>query len=70
MNILNLCKEIYDYSFAVIATKEFASIANITIKNEEGYLRCVFSNCTYDVETTMKEFENYIIDLNNQRGLL
>lgn len=53
-----------------MAVKEFAGISNIVVNIEENFLRCVFTNCIYDVEITLKEFENYVIDLNNQRGLI
>ena len=45
-------------------------LKNIVVNIEENFLRCVFTNCIYDVEITLKEFENYVIDLNNQRGLI
>lgn len=70
MNELKLSKEIYNYGLVKMAVKEFAEISNIVVNIEENYLRCVFTNCVYDVETTLKEFENYVIDLNNQRGLI
>ncbi len=70
MNELKLSKEIYNYSLVKIAAKEFDGISNIVINDEQDYLRCVFSECVYDVETTLKEFENYVIDLNNQKGLI
>lgn len=70
MNELKLSKEIYNDSLVNIAVKQFSGISNIVINNEEFYLKCVFSRCVYDVETTLKEFENYVIDLNNQRGLI
>ena len=70
MNELKLSKEIYNYSLVKTAAKEFADISNILVSNEENYVKCIFSKCVYDDEITLKEFENYVIDLSNQRGLV
>lgn len=68
MNELKLNKGLYFLNRINIAIKAFADIADISIREEEKYYLCDFSNCSYDLETTMMEFENYIIDLSNKRG--
>ena len=55
MNELKLSKEIYNYGLVKMAVKEFAGISNIVVNIEENFLRCVFTNCIYDVEITLKK---------------
>ncbi len=47
------------------AVKAFSSICSISINRDETGFICVFENSLYEVAKTMKEFENYVIDLVN-----
>ncbi len=63
--ILKLKKEIFDLSDLEIALADYYKIAEIHIESSSDYWLCHFVQCEYDMEQTMYEFENYIIDLMN-----
>lgn len=48
------------------AVQDYRALARIRVSHSDGYIVCTFSRCSYDRETTIKEFSNYIIDLMNQ----
>lgn len=49
---------------ACLAYKE---LAHIDLKRERPYFELEFDQCKYDIETTIKEFENYVINVENGR---
>ncbi|MBR0406276.1 MAG: HxsD-like protein [Eggerthellaceae bacterium] len=65
MVTLTLRKEIYQKSFVEKAILAYASIARIDVTTKGDYILCAFRQCTYDENLTVKEFENYLIDLTN-----
>lgn len=68
-NNLYLIKEIYCKSTIFKAIEDYRSISRIDINENENYYICSFTFCQYDVIETIKEFENYIIDLMNCRDI-
>ena len=68
MNNLKLNMNIYDYNTLNKTALAFRTIAQVYISVEGSYYVCTFNKLTYDAKTTMAEFENYAIDLINQRG--
>lgn len=68
MKRTKLSKNIYDESIIRQAIRDYGSIANIQLKSDSGYYDLQFENCKYDENRTLKEFENYLIDLMNVRG--
>ena len=47
----------------MIDGNDFKGLADISIVTDEDYYRIRFNNCIYPVSITIKEFENYVIDL-------
>lgn len=43
----------------------YESYAVITVKFKDDYATLTFENCKYDEEQTIKEFENYMIGIEN-----
>lgn len=68
-NELYLIKEIYRKNAIYKAIEDYRSISNIDMNENEKYYVCSFRFCQYDVQETIKEFENYIIDLMNCRDI-
>ena len=65
MSELLLSKEIYKIHHIQEASHQFSSLCKIEISEHKEYYLCAFSSCVYDVAETIKEFENYLIDLMN-----
>ena len=64
-NRLFLNKEIYTERNIKRAIKAYEEIATIKIEQEEQYFICEIIKSRYDLQTTIWEFENYIIGLSN-----
>lgn len=63
--ILKLNKEIYSKVYIITAMQAYADLAQITVKDISEYWQCSFTRCRYDLQETILEFENYLIDLVN-----
>ena len=61
-------KELYSKEVIAKAVNDYSEIADIFVKNKEKYWQCLFQNCRFETEQTIREFENYMIDLLNVRG--
>ena len=68
-NELYLIKEIYSKNAIYRAIEDYQTISKIDINENDNYYICFFTLCRYDLKETMKEFENYIIDLMNCRDI-
>lgn len=68
-NELHLIKEIYSKNAIYRAIEDYQSISKIDMNENKNYYVCSFTFCQYDIKETMKEFENYIIDLMNCRDI-
>lgn len=67
-NKLFLNKEIYRERNIKRAIKAYEEIATIKIEQKEQYFICEIIESYYDIQTTIREFENYIIALSNRIG--
>ncbi len=66
MNELKLSKEIFEKAVILNAISQYDSLCRISINEKDNnYYKLSFSNCLYSNEETIKEFENYVIDLMN-----
>ena len=56
---------IYSESIVKKAIKDYSTIAKIRFESKDNNIKCEFISSKYELEKTIKEFENYIIDLSN-----
>lgn len=63
MNKLFLSIEIYSREMVQATIVAFSELAEIECYEEKGYYVCAFEKVVYQLEETIKEFENYLIDL-------
>ncbi len=63
MNELFLPKEMYQLHPILAGCEDFKGIARIDIVECDTYYKVLFKDTRYSMERTMKEFENYVIDL-------
>ena len=59
-------KKIYDLQQISLAIKAYSDITQINVMETEDYFILCFHNCKYLIERTVREFENYLIDLTNK----
>lgn len=62
---LQLNKEIYDLYDIFAAKNAYGDLCQIEIYDEVDIWRLYFHECRYEAKLTMREFENYLIDLMN-----
>ena len=65
MSKLVLKKEIYSACTIETAVSAFRNIASITVESQSQQFVLQFSDCKTDTDLTIKEFENYLIGLEN-----
>ena len=65
---LLLNKELYEKDIILLAVKQYSRLAVVKINDQGIYWECKFLKCKYDAEVTIREFENYAIDLINVRN--
>lgn len=65
MRVLNLSKDLYSIENIERTAKVYKDYAKIKVKNEDEYYFVSFDKCKYDEDRTIKEFENYLIGLEN-----
>lgn len=63
MSELLLDKEIYPIGMIEKAIHAYEALSEIKYKNSEKYHILEFAKCRYDENLTMKEYENYVLDL-------
>ena len=63
---LKLSKEIYEKDKILTAQLDYENYANITVLEENDSWILGFDKCKYGEERTVKEFENYLIELENR----
>ena len=64
--MLNLSKNIYDYSKIRSSVEAFEGIVNTDVSEEKERYVCRFDNFKLDQNKTIMEFENYLINLMNR----
>ncbi len=62
-----LNKDIYDKAVILSAIQQYHELALIRVQEKRNHWECTFSDCKYDIQVTMKEFENYVINMINAR---
>lgn len=62
-NCLRLSKELYLKNIIEKVIEDYSEICNVKIVDEGNYFECIFVDTIMDMETTMKEFEDYLIGL-------
>ncbi len=62
---LSVNTDIYSIDNIFEAAKAYKSLAKIKIYTKGMTAEIVFRNCKYDEERTVREFENYLIGLEN-----
>lgn len=67
MNKLKLTTNIFSKAYIEEAIRAYKDICNIEISEINNYIVCKFTDCIYNTEETIKEFENYVIDLMNTK---
>ena len=65
MIALKLNSDIFSLEKINYTKKVYSGYADITIENIEGYWHLSFENCKYDESLTVREFENYLIGMEN-----
>ena len=62
---LNVNTDIYSTDNILKAVDAYRNLAKIQISRKRQIIKIVFWNCKYDEEITVREFENYLIGLEN-----
>ena len=65
MIILKLNSDIFSLEKINFTKKVYSEYADIKIENVERYWHLSFENCKYDEAVTVREFENYLIGMEN-----
>ena len=65
MKVLHLNKDIYSIARIKNAVLAFKDYADMGITEHKEYIYVSFLQCKYDESITVKEFENYLIGLEN-----
>ena len=58
-------KSIYEFKKIRYTIQAFGGICEVDIKEDSVYWICIFSKCGFDLERTIREFENYLISISN-----
>ncbi len=65
MKELKLSKDIYSIQGIEKTIGAYSGYATMEIYNRGAHWRVTFSACKYDEKLTVKEFENYLIGMEN-----
>lgn len=65
MSILVLKNDIYSYKNIEKAIYAYKGYATIRVKKNGNEIKLEFKHCKYGLDVTKKEFENYLIALEN-----
>jgi len=65
MKELILSADIYSYPVIEAAIIAYKNLATISICKQDRQIRLVFDECRFDTTMTIREFENYLIGLEN-----
>lgn len=66
MEKIRIRKELYSEDMIKECILAYRGYAKMTYKGDGEYWTLCFENCKYGEERTSKEFENYLIGLENQ----
>lgn len=65
MKIIEIHSEIYRYKSVMRAISAYNGLAKIKLVKNDNYYVLEFDQCKYDEDRTIKEFENYLIGVEN-----
>ena len=63
--VLMLSKEIYPEEQVLRGIRAYSSLAAISVCDAGERWQCAFSSCKFEEGQTVREFENYLIDMGN-----
>lgn len=63
MSKIRLNKELYSIKDIEKAKQSYRNLAEISFMETDCYYILTFDDCYYDEDLTMKEYDNYVIDL-------
>lgn len=66
-NKLHLNTDIYSESNIRKTCGVYKDYARIKIRSRKQYVELTFDKCKYEPSITMKEFENYLINIENMK---
>lgn len=64
---IDLNTEIYSEESVKQAIQAYRDYATISTGSKRGHIFVIFSECRYDEQMSIKEFENYLIGVENSR---
>ena len=67
MNKLELKTDVYNIENIEKACVAYKDYVKITIKMKNNRIALTFSKCQYNADITIKEFENYLINVENMK---
>lgn len=67
MNKLELKTDVYNIENIEKACVAYKDYAKIKIKMKNNRIELTFSKCKYNADITIKEFENYLINVENMK---
>lgn len=67
MNRLYLSKDVYSEDSVKKTCLVYSGYAQIKLKQKNSHIELSFDRCKYDPDLTMKEFENYLINVENSK---
>ena len=67
MNKLELKTDVYNIENIEKACVAYKDYAKIKIKMKNNRIELIFSKCKYNTDITIKEFENYLINVENMK---
>ncbi|MGN9077150.1 HxsD-like protein [Oliverpabstia intestinalis] len=67
MNKSMLNMDIYSVENIKKTCNAYKDFARIKIKRNYNYMELTFDRCKYDTDITIKEFENYLINIENMK---
>ena len=68
MKRLDLNKRVYDEKAILSAIDAFSGICSVSYSEGGDHWICLFTDCVAEESLTVREFENYLIDLVNSQN--
>lgn len=62
---LQLSSEIYSFHTVQAAVQAYSGLARIQVESQPGGWLLSFTDCRYDPRLTIREFNNYLINLSS-----
>lgn len=68
MKAIEFSKQVYSLNSVRIVAAVYQNYATITIEEDTERILVTFEKCRFSEERTVKEFENYLIGIENSNG--